>query len=138
MNSFRQIITVICFFVIIFGLYAMENFTTTKKNPLVDQSRIGSFDIRNGKKLFSQYCAPCHGENGNGDGIYYGYELEPKPADFTDREFFVSHSKEDIKKVIGQGSGSVGKSNLCPPWEGTLHKEAIASIVGYLEVQFKK
>ena len=35
-----------------------------------------------GKKLYSQYCAVCHGDKGKGDGIAAA-SLNPKPADHT-------------------------------------------------------
>lgn len=48
-----------------------------------------------GKKLFTQICAVCHGEKGKGDGVG-GATLNPKPRNFTldktqnqtDGEFF--------------------------------------------------
>ena len=35
-----------------------------------------------GKKLYTQYCAVCHGDKGKGNGIA-GAGLTPKPADHT-------------------------------------------------------
>ncbi len=34
-----------------------------------------------GKKLFMQFCLPCHGSRGKGDGIA-GVNLKPRPASF--------------------------------------------------------
>lgn len=35
-----------------------------------------------GKKIYSQFCAICHGKKGKGDGMA-GMALKPRPADFT-------------------------------------------------------
>ena len=35
-----------------------------------------------GKKLYTQYCAICHGNKGKGHGVA-GMALKPRPADFT-------------------------------------------------------
>ncbi len=35
-----------------------------------------------GKKLYTQFCAICHGNKGKGDGLA-GMALKPRPADFT-------------------------------------------------------
>jgi mono/diheme cytochrome c family protein len=39
-----------------------------------------------GKDLYNKYCAPCHGEEGDGYGPLYG-ALYPKPRDFTKGQY---------------------------------------------------
>ena len=88
------------------------------------------FALKEGKRLFSHYCAICHGENGDGSGQYYG--LTPSPANFTDKAFMKSLSNETLFKAIMEGSASVGKSNMCPPWGKSFHSEELEFIVTYI------
>jgi len=88
------------------------------------------FALKEGKRLFSHYCAICHGENGDGSGQYYG--LTPSPANFTDKAFMKTLSNEMLFKAIMGGSASVGKSNMCPPWGKSFHGEELEFIVTYI------
>ncbi len=65
------------------------------------------------KTVFSQRCAACHGESGQGDGPGAA-ALNPKPQNYTDAEWQSSVSDEDIAKVIIQGGLAVGKSAIMP------------------------
>ncbi len=49
---------------------------------------------KQGKKLYQQMCAMCHGDLGKGDGIA-GTALDPPPGNFT------------AKKVQGQTDGAI-------------------------------
>lgn len=91
------------------------------------------FSTREGKRLFLHYCSPCHGENGDGFGKYFGYGLEPQPPDFTTEEFIENRNDELLILAISEGSKAVGKSNLCPPWGNTFHKEEIDFIINYIK-----
>jgi mono/diheme cytochrome c family protein len=90
------------------------------------------FELKEGKRLFNHYCYVCHGEAGDGSGQYYGFSLTPQPANFTDKAFMKSLTDETLFKVISEGSASVGKSNMCPPWGRTLDKEEIDCLVDYV------
>lgn len=48
------------------------------KNPLKGNSTATA----EGKKLYTQMCAICHGNKGKGDGMA-GMSLNPRPANFT-------------------------------------------------------
>jgi mono/diheme cytochrome c family protein len=91
------------------------------------------FTLKEGKRLYNHYCFECHGDAGDGSGQYYGVSLTPQPANFTDKAFMKTLSDEKITKVISEGSVSVGKSNMCPPWGKTLDKEEIECLVGYVK-----
>ncbi|MGB7510954.1 MAG: cytochrome c [Pelodictyon phaeoclathratiforme] len=88
------------------------------------------FALKEGKRLFSHYCAVCHGESGDGSGQYYG--LTPTPANFTDKAFMKSMTNERLFKAIMEGSASVGKSNMCPPWGKSFQSEELEFIVTYI------
>lgn len=51
-------------------------------NPLKNDQQT----IKQGKKLYSQYCVICHGNKGKGDGIA-SVALVPRPMDFTSSKF---------------------------------------------------
>ncbi len=48
------------------------------KNPL--QGNVAA--IEEGKKLYQQFCTPCHGKKGKGDGIA-GMSLNPRPTNLA-------------------------------------------------------
>lgn len=93
--------------------------------------RDGNFLLR-AETTFQHYCAPCHGETAQGDGRYFGFGLQPPPRDLTDATYLSTKTDEDLVAAIAGGSASIGKSNLCPPWENTLGRERIRGLVGYL------
>jgi mono/diheme cytochrome c family protein len=91
------------------------------------------FEIKEGKRLFNHYCAVCHGESGDGTGQYYGSSLQPTPANFTDKAFMKTISDETLTKSITEGTASVGKSNMCPPWGKTFESDEIECLVAYIK-----
>ncbi len=83
-----------------------------------------------GKRLFVQYCAICHGEGGKGDG-QNASNLNPPPSDMT-----MSKGGRDaayIRKVIAEGSAAIGRSPLSPPWGHSLSQQQIDDLVAYCE-----
>ena len=92
-----------------------------------------SFAMKEGKRMFDHYCAVCHGDAGDGSGQYYGFSLNPQPANFTDKAFMKGLTDETIFKVISEGSVSVGKSNMCPPWGKTFEEEEIEFLATYVQ-----
>ncbi len=92
-----------------------------------------NFSVREGKRLFIHYCSPCHGESGDGFGQYLAYGLEPKPPDFTSPDFLIKRSDTLLLLTISEGSISIGKSNLCPPWGKTFRKEEINFVADHVK-----
>ena len=103
------------------------------QNHETDQVQKESFSVRDGRSLYNHYCAPCHGESGDGFGQYLAYGLEPSPPDFTTPGFFEERSDKILFLTISEGTVSIGKSNLCPPWGKTFRKEEISFLVGYVK-----
>jgi mono/diheme cytochrome c family protein len=91
-----------------------------------------SFSVREGDRLFSHYCAPCHGEPGDGFGRYYAFGLDPQPADFTAADFLAVRKDSLLSLAITESSAALGKSNLCPPWGNTLSSEEIEQLVSHI------
>lgn len=87
-------------------------------------------DMENGKKLFLQTCATCHGETGEGNGPAAA-ALEPKPRDFTDSSVISKLSDEHIAKSIREGGASVGKSPVMPA-HPQFNDEEIADLVAFI------
>jgi mono/diheme cytochrome c family protein len=88
-----------------------------------------------GRLLFLQYCATCHGDEGKGDG-QNASNLNPKPPDLT-----ASKSASDaalLRRVIAQGSAAVGRSPLSPPWGRLLRPQQIDDLVLYCRVLGRK
>ncbi len=84
------------------------------------------------QKTFEYYCSPCHGLKGKGDGTFFTIDLKPKPRNFTDADYMKKRTDEQIAKSITDGSKSVEKSNLCPPWGKTLSEKRIKELVSYI------
>lgn len=81
-----------------------------------------------GRQVFLQYCATCHGEGGKGDG-QNASNLDPPPPDLT-----VSKNLGDapyLRRVIDEGSVAVGRSALSPPWGRTLSAQQIEYVALY-------
>lgn len=92
-----------------------------------------SFAVREGYRLFSHYCSPCHGENADGNGKYLGFDVKPTPPDITATDFLQNRSDSLLALVISKGSVALGKSNLCPAWGTIFHENDIEFLVVYIK-----
>jgi mono/diheme cytochrome c family protein len=105
-------------------------------DPLLDairaEERAGNLTYveSQGKALFAQYCATCHGDEGKGDG-QNASNLTPPPPDLTTSGNV--HDKGYLEKVITQGSAAVGRSPLSPPWGRSLSAQQVDYLVAYCQ-----
>ncbi len=83
-----------------------------------------------GKIYYAAYCAVCHGETAAGDG-FNADNLDPRPPDL--RAVMAAHEDSLVARVMREGSGSAGKSPLCPPYGRTLDHAARGFILVYLK-----
>jgi mono/diheme cytochrome c family protein len=67
------------------------------KNPITNDSAMHE----NAKILYTNYCSPCHGAKGNGDG-FAGGTLNPKPAVHTSA-FVQSESDGSLYYKMSEG-----------------------------------
>ncbi len=101
--------------------------------------------IANGKKLYSQNCAACHGENGAGDGVFADDiaaageasmqsmsgamdSIMQSPADFTDPKRMLGASPAVLQGKILRGGMGTGM----PMWGSIFTEQQIWDLVSYL------
>jgi mono/diheme cytochrome c family protein len=84
-----------------------------------------------GKKLYGQYCATCHGEKGKGDGLA-AQALPAKPADHTNGAVMNQLSDQFLITIISKGGIAVGKSSFMPSWGSAISDKEIRDLVAYL------
>lgn len=109
----------------VIGEWKVPEVANSELNPL--KGNVAS--TGEGKKIFTQMCAVCHGDKGRGDGIG-GVSLTPKPANFT------------IEKIQSQTDGALfwKLSEGRPPmaaYKGSLTSTQRWQLVNYLRT-FKK
>lgn len=81
-----------------------------------------------GKQLFDQYCATCHGDGGKGDG-QNASNLNPPVPDLTTSKNLADATY--ARRVIAEGSAAVGRSPLSPPWGRSLSPQEIDYVTLY-------
>jgi mono/diheme cytochrome c family protein len=81
-----------------------------------------------GKQLFDQYCATCHGDGGKGDG-QNASNLTPPVPDLTTSKNLADPTY--VRRVIAEGSAAVGRSPLSPPWGRNLSSQEIEYLTLY-------
>jgi len=81
------------------------------------------------REAYKTRCATCHGEAGKGDGPG-GVSLNPKPRNYTDKEWQKTVTDEQIKKTITMGGAAVGKSPIMPPAPDLDGKPVLDGLVG--------
>jgi len=84
-----------------------------------------------GKGVFAQQCASCHGAAGKGDGPVAA-ALNPKPADLSNKTAMGARTDQQLVDVIAKGGGAVGKSPLMPAFSTTLKAQDIQNVVAFI------
>jgi cytochrome c oxidase cbb3-type subunit 2 len=86
-----------------------------------------------GKQLYVAHCAPCHGDDGKGDGLGAAY-VTPKPRDFTKGLFKIRSTPsgelptdEDLLQVITRGMP--GSAMTGAPFLGEEERRALVAVV---------
>lgn len=94
---------------------------THKENPFTNSQEA----ITNGQKTYASLCVACHGKIGRGDGVAAA-GLNPKPADFTTKEF-QNQSDAAIFWKLSTGRG------VMAGYEGMLSEKERWEVVSYLK-----
>lgn len=123
-------ITVIIIVTFLIGLF------TFFYNPQVNSQVTKEEDKKlvSGKELYTKYCMACHGEQGDGKGIYAKY-IYPKPRDFTAGVFKLRSTPtgsvptdEDLENTIKKGMLGTGMPSFA-----YLSDEKIKAIISYIK-----
>jgi len=89
--------------------------------------------VAKGHKIFSRYCSPCHGVEGDGNG-YNASNLDPVPRDLTDSEedYMAKLENDEIYEVLELGGYGVDLSGGMPVWGKVFSEEELWSVVAYV------
>ena len=87
--------------------------------------------VQRGQQLFGQYCVPCHGPGGKGDGVS-GQNLPIKPQDLTVGAQLNPLPDYFLFDIIAQGAQSVGLSPLMPGFKPHLSDLQIHEVIRYV------
>jgi mono/diheme cytochrome c family protein len=88
-------------------------------------------DTEQGKRLYRENCAPCHGESGKGDGVG-SQSLPVRPADHTNGAAMKSRTDAFLRDVIAKGGSAMRLSSFMPAWKGILKDSEIQDLVAYI------
>lgn len=88
-------------------------------------------DAEQGRLLYRENCAQCHGLKGSGKGINAPH-LEVAPRNHTDYEEMNARTDEELFKAISEGGQAVNKSVLMPNWGHTLSEQDINNLIAFL------
>jgi len=69
--------------------------------------------VAEAKEIYENRCTVCHGAGGKGDGAGSA-ALDPKPRDFTSKEWQAEVTDEHLTKIIIYGGAAVGKAPTMP------------------------
>lgn len=83
-----------------------------------------------GETIYMNYCAGCHGKNGDGKGLTARIK-RLKPANFTLPEFWLERSDEDILEIITNGKKEM------PKYEKFIKESDRKEVIEYLKKKFK-
>ena len=119
----------------------------TAQRPVVKQTPIKQTSAASGKEMFTQYCAPCHGIDGKGNGPAAS-AMKTAPTDLTqlakkhDGKFPANSVASELKFGNGPGPGAHGSADM-PVWGPLFHsldkyhdtavQQRIVNIVNYIE-----
>ena len=90
-------------------------------------------NIRDGGILFTRYCAMCHGDAQDGNGLF-ARAWQPRPANFRDTGTIAQLDENYLYWRIKEGgpalpNGSIGYRSVMPVWEGVLTDDEIWKII---------
>ncbi len=97
---------------------------------LLDYANVHA-DTEQGKRIYRENCAPCHGESGKGDGVG-AKSLPVRPADHTNSVVMKSRTDAFLRDIIVKGGSAMGLSAFMPAWQGLFKDNEIKDLVDYI------
>jgi mono/diheme cytochrome c family protein len=88
-----------------------------------------------GRRLYSYYCALCHGLEGKGDGIYADSVFArhgTRPRDLTDHAYMKTRTDKTLYTVISLGGMRTDRSPDMPAWDLQLTPAQTRDLVQYI------
>ena len=89
------------------------------------------FDVRVGEQIYRQYCAACHGAQGDGQ-TPLGQQLSPRPRDFTSTSAMADVDDKRLAQSITRGIPGTAMA----PWDGVLNKEDVRRVIAFIRENF--
>lgn len=111
--NMKHLVITIALGAVAFGCSKTEPSQGAKPNP-EPAEKAAAAPSGGAKEIFASRCTACHGASGKGDGAAAA-ALNPKPRDYTNKEWQASVTDAQLKKVIVAGGAAVGKSAAMPP-----------------------
>jgi len=116
--------TFICLAAIIFMVTIIDKLTA-KAEFTADPGK--------GARLYSQYCAPCHGKNGDGDGDRAKMEkLDPRPRIHSNGAYMNQIPDMRLYRIIKHGAESMNFSHIMPQWQHILSDENVVNLIAHI------
>lgn len=136
-HPFNRPIATAAMLLIVAGLAALTVLAVVTTPPHAEAVNVGgdlTARIEAGGKLYEEYCASCHGADGEGG------EIENQPGEFTnplnDQDFLTTHTREAIFNVIDYGWQSLGMSPFGLKYGGALTDPEIRAIVDFIQAWY--
>lgn len=103
------------------ALIAYLRFLSRSRHPLMGDPEVGH-------GIYQQYCAVCHGELGEGDGIMTTL-MKISPADHSNPNEIEPFSNDQLVSII-----KTGGKKMMPGWDGILSQTEIEALVSYIRL----
>lgn len=136
-HPFNRPVATVAMLVIVAGLVGLTVLAVAATPPQAEALNVGgdlAARIEAGGKLYQDYCATCHGADGEGG------EIENQPGEFTsplnDQDFLATHSRETLISVIDFGWQSRGMSPFGLKYGGALTDPDIKAIVDFIQAWY--
>ena len=90
-------------------------------------------DPQKGERIYNQYCVPCHGEQGKGDGTRAKFEqFDPMPRNHTNGEYMNKRPYEALVDVEKNSGKAQNFSHIMPPWKTILTDDDVHDVLSFV------